>query len=51
MIGKIFFAILMGFGVFVAIAAGMYSMAFFFAIVCAITVWFIKTRPKEPMPK
>ena len=47
--GKIIFAIVMALGTIISFANRDYNMALFFAIILAVMVWIIKTRPKADM--
>lgn len=47
--GKIIFAIVMALGTIISFANRDYNMALFFAIILAVMIWIIKTRPKADM--
>lgn len=47
--GKIAFAVLMFLGILASFGARNYNLALFFAIVLAVMIWIIRTRPKADM--
>ena len=45
--GKSFFAMLMAFGVIISVMAAMSAMAWFFAVVCGVTLWSMSKEKKR----